>query len=145
MWLYHPQLKQIVQSAWIQQNDSEPALNLQLKLINTGKVLMDWNKETFGHLPNLIKKSTAQIQWARHQCATTHGAEMEYWTSKEKDLRNQHLNLLQCHATYWKQRSRIQWLQSGDNNTTFFHPKETIHRSRNDIQQLQDPKNNWVE
>ncbi|XP_026443582.1 uncharacterized protein LOC113343665 [Papaver somniferum] len=144
MWLTHPHLKQIVESAWSQQNDSEPTLNLQLKLITTGQILMEWNKETFGHLPNLIKKSTAQIQRAQHQCAITYGDDLEYWITREKELRSQHLNLLECHATYWKQRFRILWLQSGDNNTTFFHTKATIHRSRNNIQQLQDPQNKWV-
>ncbi|XP_026410856.1 uncharacterized protein LOC113306089 [Papaver somniferum] len=62
LWLTHPHLNQVVTSAWTQQSDVESALNLQLKLITTGQTLMDWNKDTFGHLPTLIRKSTNKFR-----------------------------------------------------------------------------------
>ena len=36
----------------------------------------------------------------------------------------------------WKQRSRIQWLNEGDNNTKFFHQKASRRRNKNRITQL---------
>lgn len=36
----------------------------------------------------------------------------------------------------WKQRSRIQWLNEGDNNTKFFHQKANRRRNKNRITQL---------
>ncbi|KAA3488484.1 reverse transcriptase [Gossypium australe] len=38
---------------------------------------------------------------------------------------------------YWEQRARINWLQFGDKNTTFFHKQATQRRRRNLIQKLQ--------
>ncbi|KAA3473556.1 reverse transcriptase [Gossypium australe] len=37
---------------------------------------------------------------------------------------------------YWEQRARINWLQSSDKNTSFFHKQATQQRRRNLIQQL---------
>lgn len=113
LWLTHPQLKQVVKLAWTQQSDADSSLDLQLRLITTGQTLMEWNKDTFGHLPNLIRKSTTQIKQAQHQCAIQTGEELDYWINQEKEPRSEHLTLLQCHATYWQQRSKLQWLQSG--------------------------------
>ena len=44
---------------------------------------------------------------------------------------------------YWRQRSRVEWLKGGDNNTRFFHMKATIRRARNQIKGLWDSNNHW--
>ena len=36
------------------------------------------------------------------------------------DLNNELRNLYQMEELFWMQRSRINWLQAGDRNTTFF-------------------------
>lgn len=41
LWISHPKLRQVVESAWEQQQDNEPTLDLQLKLITTDK--LSWN------------------------------------------------------------------------------------------------------
>ena len=40
----------------------------------------------------------------------------------------------------WRQRSRIDWLTSGDKNTEFFHLRASIYRKKNMIKALQ----NWL-
>ena len=39
---------------------------------------------------------------------------------------------------YWQQKSRVQWLRSGDRNTTYFHAITKGKRYRNNISSLQD-------
>lgn len=39
---------------------------------------------------------------------------------------------------YWHQRSKKQWLEAGDQNTTFFHRATRLRRSRNNIHRIID-------
>lgn len=39
---------------------------------------------------------------------------------------------------YWKQKSRIRWLQSGDRNTRYFHAVTKARRVRNTTNSIQD-------
>ncbi|KAM1621462.1 hypothetical protein ACFXTN_018310 [Malus domestica] len=46
--------------------------------------------------------------------------------------------------SYWKQRSRVQWLKEGDANTKFFHQSTLQRRRRNKVVSLKDNNGNWV-
>ena len=45
----------------------------------------------------------------------------------------------------WRQRSRINWLQSGDRNTRFFHEKALTRFKKNLIDGLLDAGGRWQE
>lgn len=45
----------------------------------------------------------------------------------------------------WRQRSRINWLQSGDRNTRFFHEKASARFKKNYINGLLDADGRWQE
>ena len=45
----------------------------------------------------------------------------------------------------WHQRTRVQWLQSGDQNTKFFHGVSTQRKRRNFIKGLRDENGTWQE
>ena len=45
----------------------------------------------------------------------------------------------------WQQRSRVQWLQSGNKNTKFFHGVSTQRKRRNFIKGLKDENGTWQE
>ena len=45
----------------------------------------------------------------------------------------------------WRQRSRINWLQSGDRNTRFFHEKASARYKKNLIEGLLDAEGRWQE
>ncbi|KAM2666646.1 hypothetical protein EV2_018455 [Malus domestica] len=46
---------------------------------------------------------------------------------------------------FWKQKSRVKWLQEGDRNTRFFHLSTIIRRRRNKIEGLWNNDGVWVE
>lgn len=49
-----------------------------------------------------------------------------------------HHSLLQQQETFWRQRSRIQWIREGDRNTRFFHQSTLRRRAANRIRRLVD-------
>ena len=46
---------------------------------------------------------------------------------------------------YWKQRSRQDWLVSGDKNTKFFHQKANQREQRNRVTRLRDEAGTWFD
>lgn len=46
---------------------------------------------------------------------------------------------------FWHQKSRVQWLQAGDQNTKFFHLTTIIRRRRNKAEALQSSDGSWVQ
>lgn len=55
----------------------------------------------------------------------------------------QYIQILRSEEEFWKLKSRIQWLQEGDKNTSFFH-RSTINRHRkNRIIGLKFDNNSW--
>ena len=45
----------------------------------------------------------------------------------------------------WQQRSKVQWLKSGDQNTKFFHRTTTQRKRKNFIKGLRDGNGVWQE
>ncbi|KAK3189117.1 hypothetical protein Dsin_028678 [Dipteronia sinensis] len=52
---------------------------------------------------------------------------------------------LETEESYWKQRSRIEWLKYGDRNTRFFHMTATVRKARNKIIGLRGDDGLWYE
>ena len=60
-------------------------------------------------------------------------------------LKSELLVLYDKEEKMWHQRSRIQWLQSGDQNTKFFHGTATQRKRKNFIKGLKDDEGVWHE
>ena len=58
-------------------------------------------------------------------------------------LKNELNKLCEQEEKMWQQRSRVQWLQSGDENNKFFHGVLTQRKRRNFIKGLQDENGTW--
>lgn len=51
--------------------------------------------------------------------------------------------LLIREETFWRQRSRTQWMKEGDRNTRFFHQRASNRRRKNTIKGLRDEAELW--
>lgn len=52
-------------------------------------------------------------------------------------------SLLTQEKTFWRQRSKENWLRLGDQNTKFFHQKANRRQRRNRLHGLFDEAGNW--
>lgn len=62
---------------------------------------------------------------------------------KEAMLEYRHLSAVE--ESFKRQKSRVQWLKLGDNNTNFFHRKMAANRMRNKILSINDEYGNRLE
>lgn len=110
-----------------------------------------WNRKLDICKRNLVAWSKDRFKARRMEIASL--------TEKLGDLQmNWETNLVQIKDTsalvdrleaqeelFWKQRSRIKWLQSGDSNTSFFH-QSTIQRMRhNRLEKIRNANGQWME
>ncbi|KAJ6356597.1 hypothetical protein OIU78_004652 [Salix suchowensis] len=86
----------------------------------------------------------AKAQWAiTQEKVDARPGDMER-RQEERKWASTYANLCRDEEAYFKQKSRIQWLKLGDQNTRFFH-KSLIHRqSRNTIRSLTDTMGNEI-
>jgi hypothetical protein len=64
---------------------------------------------------------------------------------KNKEIPELIEKLLEQEEIRWSQRSRANWLQNGDRNTSYFHSFATARKKRNYIKKLKNIAGDFVE
>ena len=64
-------------------------------------------------------------------------------SEKEQELQKKHNAYLTMLEIFWHQRSRVNWAQFGDRNTTFFHTTAVIRHRQNLIRAIQKEDGDW--
>eukprot|EP00253_Pinus_taeda_P026765 PITA_26765 len=139
-WLDHPNFLEMVKKWW-----SEPLevrgskmFNLQKKLKATKEKIKVWNKTVFGNIfqeKAILENKLEHIH--RNGAAGNHSVEA---MEQEKVLSQQwHKRCIQ-EETLWKQKSRIQWLREGEQNTKFFHREISMEEVEEAIRSMPNDK-----
>ncbi|XP_062119272.1 uncharacterized protein LOC133833024 [Humulus lupulus] len=99
--------------------------------------LSTWHKSKFGSLSKDIKETHSQI--IRLHNSQKHMEDHSELRQTERKLDD----LLHKEEVFWHQRSRIQWLKAGDQNTKFFHQKAREQQKNNSIKGIFNDGNEW--
>ncbi|XP_050281922.1 uncharacterized protein LOC126722825 [Quercus robur] len=111
----------------------------QKSLKKCKKLLTAWNHDHFGSVLKKIKPLEDRL-W-RAEVDLVRSGEVDVVNRLKKELNE----LCAQEKRIWHQRSRVQWLQSGDQNTKFFHGVSTQRKRRNFIKVLRDENGTWQE
>ncbi|KAJ6917686.1 hypothetical protein NC652_019881 [Populus alba x Populus x berolinensis] len=128
-----------VTSSWQVPVHGNPMYQFTTKLRRLKSTLRQFHFQHTSSITDRVSKAkteweTAQVHLDNHPTSATAMA-------TERSLASTYLQLCKDEESYYKQKSRVQWLQLGDRNTTFFH-KSLLHRQvRNRIHNLQDEAN----
>ena len=97
-----------------------------------------WNKVEFGHVGRMIAELQKHLEWLELQPSSP---------STIQDMRRTRIELNCWHEedTMWHQWTRINWFQSGDRNTGFFHAKASSRQKKNHMEGLLDAQGVWQE
>ncbi|PRQ50695.1 putative RNA-directed DNA polymerase [Rosa chinensis] len=138
MWLNHSECSQVIKTGWLLPSTGESMTQVGRKIKQTGSLLLSWNEGVFQQRQvemRLIQRKLDTVMAVDHQ--NSHFDEI-------KALQFRLNELLSINETYWRQRSKVQWLREGDRNTSFFHRRASNRRSRNRIKGLLTENGQWT-
>ncbi|CAI9111977.1 OLC1v1012333C1 [Oldenlandia corymbosa var. corymbosa] len=136
LWTKFDECRDIIEENWYIGGDVN-AEQFKMKIKNTMMALKKWGKLKFGNLRKKINDFNQRLVEIQGNPAYTWDEEAKL--KKELEL------LLEQEEVYWKQRSRISWLQGGDRNTSYFHNKASHRKTKNFIRRLQAESGEWIE
>uniref|UniRef100_A0A803QLL0 CCHC-type domain-containing protein n=1 Tax=Cannabis sativa TaxID=3483 RepID=A0A803QLL0_CANSA len=137
IWLKDEECADIISNCWFSTDLNDPTAGLVASLQQCASRLQEWHFRKYGKMKKDISHAQKRVN-RLNSAATTSGNHSQEVQSAEKILEE----LLANEEQYWQQRSRVEWLQSGDRNTKFFHSKASARQSNNRIKELWDADGN---
>uniref|UniRef100_A0A803Q0R6 Reverse transcriptase domain-containing protein n=1 Tax=Cannabis sativa TaxID=3483 RepID=A0A803Q0R6_CANSA len=138
-WLKDKECAEIISSSWCHNSDTDSATQLVSSLSDCANNLQQWHSRKFGKMKQDIKHAQQVV----HGLNTAVNSDPDFH-SKIHSAETILDELLVNEEQYWQQRSRVDWLQSGDRNTKFFHSKASARHSNNRIKALMDDHGHTV-
>ncbi|KAG7537667.1 Ribonuclease H domain [Arabidopsis suecica] len=120
------EIRCIVDQAW-KSHQEDSVLG---KLNRCRAQIIKWTKAQNANSSKLIKEAQEALEGALSASSPDQSLISTYTSSLEKLYREEEL--------FWRQRSRIQWLQSGDRNSAFFHAATRARRAINNVSVIED-------
>lgn len=122
----NPEIRQLIADAW-----TSPSLTSVKSKINTcRRHIIQWTKDQHKNSSQQIKDKQEALEAALSADIPDPSLISSLSLGLEKDYKEEEL--------FWRQRSLILWLQSGDRNTGFFHATTRGRRSRNRLTVIED-------
>ena len=104
------------------------------KLKNVKRNIKIWNKFGFGHIFQDKDEKTDQLHIIQEEIQQN-GYNDQNWLEERAILSDLH-NIISKEEHYWKQKSRVNWLKEGDQNSRFFHLTTLKHQANNKISNI---------
>ena len=139
MWIKEKSCEDVIKNSWVDVVDNDPMSVLLKKLISCQDNLRIRNWETFGQVRTTLVRNLKELSFAEE------AGLYKIDPSHMKKLHDDILVLKIREETMWKQRSHLEWLKGGDQNTRYFHCKANQRNKSNYIIGLEDEVGNWSE
>ncbi|XP_071681651.1 uncharacterized protein [Lolium perenne] len=137
-WLREKGFRETVQQAMASAAVA-PSVGVLGKLGHMHNALHAWDRAVLKEPKHRLRQTQNKLEKTLNGPMTT---ENEVLAKEMADLVEL---LLEQEEIHWLQRSRANWLQSGDRNTSFFHNFASARRKKNHIKKLLNDDNVWVE
>ncbi|XP_058078982.1 uncharacterized protein LOC131227248 [Magnolia sinica] len=135
MWTLHENFLNIVQASWAHKEQASPMFHLFLKMKRLKATLKAWNITVFGNIFQFVKNAEDEVTNAEFNLIQSGTDE-----DREKlNLAEAQLKRALQEETYWKQKSRVTWLDVRDRNTSFFHSSVVDKKRRASISSTRLP------
>lgn len=133
-WTNHPDFLEVVQKCWDTQVKRVPMYILYCKLKALKKELKKLNKSQFGAIRDRVTQAKSHLDNA--QANLLHNPHNASFCLEEKGCLCNYVTLSNSEEAFLRQKSRINWLKLGDQNSGFFHKAVRIRNSFNEISNI---------
>ncbi|CAL9235311.1 unnamed protein product [Arabidopsis halleri] len=124
----NPEVRDLIAKAWTgQPHDDDDVI---AKLNRCRRDIIQWSKEQNQNSCNFIKETQISLDDALSSLIPNDDLITRLSATLDKAYKDEEL--------FWRQRSRIQWLHSGDKNSAFFHAVTRGRRSVNSFSVIED-------
>ncbi|GLT60498.1 hypothetical protein SLA2020_332620 [Shorea laevis] len=127
-WLTHEAFKSVFTQVWLLH-----AFSLPNAIKSVQEACSQWNREIFGNLFHRKRQLKARLEGIQN---SVNYANSNYLQHLETELLQEYHQVLHAEELFWCQKSCVEWIASGDRNTSFYHASTIIRRSRNRISAL---------
>lgn len=135
-WLLENSFQEVARKCW---EEAKIKGTLPNRLAYCGELLQRWAINKVGNTKNKINTLVKEID--TFLLDEENDENEENIINKQRQL----VKLFSQEEVYWQQRSRMQWLKAGDQNTSFFHQIARTRRSRNWIEKIVDDEGRaWI-
>lgn len=134
MWISHPNHEKSITNWWNIDVNGTTMYKVAKKLKNIKVNIKIWNKKVFGDIFDSKKKLKEELD--QIQNSIQKDGYKKYSKAMEDDVLVKLHNIISREEIYWRQRSRVIWLEAGDRNTKFFHMTSLKHKAVNRISKL---------
>lgn len=128
-WMEHPSFKDILTQVWQAPSDGVPIFRLVTKLKALKGRLKQLNRDSFSNLSERVAQSRNALRLA--QVVLQHDHTNVLLAELEKNHRRTFVELRSQEEAFFRQKSRIRWLEMGDKITKYFHHSVTTRQLRN--------------
>ncbi|CAA7027944.1 unnamed protein product [Microthlaspi erraticum] len=135
-WLGKEGFQETVKSGW-SANHANGTGEVHKKISTCRRAISVWKKTNMTNTAKKIEMLKEQLERAQTDDATTNAEVLKLKGNLCLAHREEEL--------FWKQKSRVNWLREGDQNTKFFHASTKQRRARNRITKLRRTDGSWAE
>lgn len=113
-WLKEVQFREIVEEAWQASGTHVQMNDLAGRLSHVHKALHHWDRTVLKNSSKKLKRVQKELDAVAREALTPENV------TRQKELADEVEWLLEQEEIYHAQRSRIDWLNFGDKNTSYF-------------------------
>lgn len=143
IWLHYSASWQVVARAWSHNSRGSAFRRLSRSFHRTKEALRNWSREEVKNIFTRSAELEDSISHLQAQELISGGLSDEDALTLEHSI-SALASLLIQKECYWRQRSRLFWLASGDSNSAFFHKSASSRQRVNHISAIQQSDGSWV-